>query len=187
MRKDFLIERQGKQVVLYQGLLDLAHERGLKSIVTHLVQVPTAENSNVAICQATVVLVTNGVERVFTGFGDASPKNVAPAMQNCLLRMSETRAKARALRDAVNVGMVAFEELEGDDAPAVLRPASSPTPRRTAMVDPNAPASMEQCNAIRRMCEKQGIEPPDFDTITQAQASGHIKRLQEIGRGQAHG
>jgi len=182
MRKEFLIERQGKQVVLYQGLLDAAHERGLKSIVTHLVQIPTPDNGNVSICQATVVLATNGVDRVFTGFGDASPKNVAPAMQNCLIRMSETRAKARALRDAVNVGVVAFEELEGDDA-SVPVPRSSGSPRRPAFVDPASPASVDQCKAIRKMCDAQKIEPPDFDTLTQAQAGAHIKRLQELGRG----
>jgi hypothetical protein len=58
----------------------------------------------------------DGVERTFTGIGDAAANNVAPAMQLCLVRMAETRSKARALRDAVNIGVAAFEELSEEDA-----------------------------------------------------------------------
>ena len=115
MKKEFLIERQGKQFVLYAGLLNMAHENGLKHIKTELVQTPSEDNNRVAICVATVTLEKDGVERTFTGIGDAAPNNVAPAMQTCLIRMAETRSKARALRDAVNVGVAAFEEL-GDES-----------------------------------------------------------------------
>lgn len=111
MKKEFTIDRQGKTFVLYAGLLDLAHERGLISITTDIVQVPSEANNRVAICTATVTLEKDGVVRSFTGIGDAAPNNVAPAMQTALIRMSETRAKARALRDAVNVGASALEEL----------------------------------------------------------------------------
>ena len=116
MKKEFLIERQGRAFVLYAGLLDLAHQNGLKSIRTELVQVPDENNYRVAICVATVVLEKEGVERTFTGIGDAAPNNVAPMMLTCLIRMAETRAKARALRDSVNVGVTAFEELGEEDA-----------------------------------------------------------------------
>jgi hypothetical protein len=112
MRAEFLIERNGKAFCLYAGLLDEAHQQGLKSIRTTLLQIPTEQNGNVAICQSEVE-----TERgIFTGLGDASNQNVARAMQTCLIRMAETRAKARALRDAVNVGVVAFEELDADGA-----------------------------------------------------------------------
>jgi hypothetical protein len=37
MKKEFIVERQGKAFVLYAGLLDLAHQNGLKSIRTELV------------------------------------------------------------------------------------------------------------------------------------------------------
>src|ERR1051326_4619451 len=111
MKKEFIVERQGRNFVLYAGLLDLAHQHGLKSITTHLVQIPNEANKNVAIVTAVIVMEKDGVERVFTGIGDASPANVAPAMQTCLIRMAETRSKARGLRDAVNIGVAAFEEL----------------------------------------------------------------------------
>ena len=129
MRDEFMITRQGKQYVLYQGLLDEAHARGLRGIDTELVQVPTAENGNVALVKAVVEMeAADGSEgtRTFSGIGDASPENVGRNIVPHIIRMAETRAKARALRDAVNVGATALEELsDGDEAP----PAGYAPPR----------------------------------------------------------
>ena len=123
MREEFMITRQGKQYVLFAGLLDEAHQKGLRSIDTDLVQVPTEENGNVAVVKATVEMEDG---RNFSGIGDASPENVGRNIVPHIIRMAETRAKARALRDAVNVGATALEELsDGDDAP----PANYPPPR----------------------------------------------------------
>lgn len=110
MRSEFLIDRNGKSFCLYAGLLDEAHQQGLSEIRTSLIQIPTDLNGNVAICQCEV----KTEKGVFTGLGDASPQNVARAMLTCLIRMAETRAKARALRDAVNVGVAALEELDSE-------------------------------------------------------------------------
>ena len=110
-----MITRQGKQYVLFQGLLDEAHTQGLRGIDTELLQVPSPDNGNVAIVKA-VCEMEDG--RKFSGIGDASPENVGRNIAPHVIRMAETRAKARALRDAVNVGATALEELsEGDDAP----------------------------------------------------------------------
>ena len=102
-----------KQVALYKGLLAKAHEDGLSRIATRLTQVPTDENARTAIATAEVV-TSKGT---FEGIGDASPENVPPHILPHLIRMAETRAKARALRDAVNIGVVSFEELDGADDP----------------------------------------------------------------------
>ncbi len=113
--KEFLIERQGKKFVLYAGLLNEAHRQGLKEITTTLIQIPTAENGMTAISYA-VVVTDRGR---FTGIGDASPTNLPKTekidMTKFTITMSETRAKARALRDAVNVGLASAEELDDAD------------------------------------------------------------------------
>jgi hypothetical protein len=99
--------------VLYIGLLSRAHEEGLIRIRTQLVQVPTDENGRIAIAKALVVTKKGH----FEGVGDASPENVNSFIAPHLIRVAETRAKARALRDAVNIGVVSFEELNGDGIP----------------------------------------------------------------------
>lgn len=129
MREEFLITRQGKQFVLFAGLLDQAHGEGLRSIDTELLQVPDPENGNVAIVKATCEMEDG---RRFSGIGDASPDNVGRNIAPHVIRMAETRAKARALRDAVNVGATALEELsDGDDGGATPPSGSArPTPIR---------------------------------------------------------
>ena len=119
MREEYMIERQGKRFVLYAGLLEEAHSRGLRSIETELLQVPAKENGEVAIVKA----VIRTEEGKFGGIGDASPQNVNRAIAPHLIRMAETRAKARALRDAINVGVTAFEELGGEED--VVAPAGA--------------------------------------------------------------
>jgi hypothetical protein len=108
---------------LFAGLLDEAHSRGLSSIDTELLEVPSEGNGQLAIVKARVEMEDG---RTFSGIGDASPANVGRSIVPHIIRMAETRAKARALRDAVNVGATALEELsDGDDAP----PAGYPPPR----------------------------------------------------------
>lgn len=112
MKEEFMIEQRGKQYVLFAGLLDEAHSKGIASLETNLIQIPSAENGDVAIVQAVVEMID---ERKFSGIGDASPQNVNRNIAPHLIRMAETRAKARALRDAINVGATAFEELSDVD------------------------------------------------------------------------
>lgn len=130
-----------KQVVRYEGLLARAHEDGLRSVSTTLVQAPNAANGDVAIVRAVVVTCRGS----FEGIGDASPGNVSPRVMGHLLRVAETRAKARALRDAVNIGIVAIEELEDVDALDDSEPPSPKVQERTSVAsitaaNANAPA-----------------------------------------------
>src|SRR4028119_657419 len=147
-----MIERQGKRFVLYAGLLEEAHNRGLRSIETELLQVPAAENGDVAIVRAVVRME----EGKFSGIGDAGPQNVGRMIAPHLIRMAETRAKARALRDAINVGVTAFEELGGEEAGGVERaPAyEEPAASRQAAVEENRgglPATRKQLNYLEAL------------------------------------
>lgn len=107
VNEKFIINLQGKSFITYEGLLDLAHQKNLKSIHVELVQAPTKENNMTAICKATVVTDKG----TFIDYGDASPASVNSKIQPHIIRMASTRAKARALRDLTNVGMTAIEEI----------------------------------------------------------------------------
>ena len=152
MREEYMIERQGKRFVLYAGLLEEAHSRGLRSIETDLLQVPDAGNGEVAIVKA-VVRTEDGK---FTGIGDASPQNVNRNIAPHVIRMAETRAKARALRDAINVGVTAFEELGGPGEDGASEVVESPrdSERPAARVQENRgelPATKKQLNYLEAL------------------------------------
>lgn len=132
----------GKDHPVYAGLLDEAHKQGLVSIKTELLQAPLETNRYMAICKATVVLG----EKVFEGIGDATPNNVNKMIAPHIVRMAETRAKGRALRDALNIGEALAEELGGVDDDD----ANSATFEEKA--------NMYQVNEIKKLTEKLGKE-----------------------------
>lgn len=185
MKKEYIIERQGKQFVLYEGLLDEAHQQGLCRISTTLIQVPHPENGNVAIVAAEVETSKGS----FSGIGDASPDNVGRPIVPHIVRMAETRAKARAMRDAVNVGVTALEEL-GDldeahaeaprrgsfDAGAVAEP---PAAYRTDIpkASPYKPASANQRATVAKLARLLGRPEEPSDDMTSAEASERITEL----------
>ena len=119
-----------KDVVLYAGLLNQAHEEGLLKVCTSILQLPTEENGRLAIVKAEV----QTAKGLFEAVGDACPENVDEFLAPHLIRVAETRAKARALRDAVNVGVISYEELDGvslnrDSSPGSGAPIPVRSPR----------------------------------------------------------
>ena len=100
---------EGKDFVLYAGLLEMAHTyKNLISIEVELLQYPSEENQYTCICKATAKTSTGGV---FVDIGDANPKNCNIKIVKHLIRLSATRSKSRALRDLCCIGLTALEEL----------------------------------------------------------------------------
>lgn len=172
VRPEFFIDRSGRPFVLFAGLLDAAHRAGLLGITTDLIQIPHADNGFVAICRA-VVEMEDGCH--FSGIGDAAASNVGKNIAPHIVRMAETRAKARALRDAINVGTAAVEELGGDD-----EPAATPTrPWTQGPVEP--PRVVPVGHAVRPPVAPVGPTPPavPFEMPTNA-ATGQPYTGQEL-------
>lgn len=120
MDPKYITKIQGREHVTYDGLLDEAHKKGLVSIQVDVIQKPLEENNWTTICSASASF-TSGL--LFQEIGDANPKNTNARIAAHSIRMAATRAKARALRDALNIKGAAAEELGGED----FHPAATPT------------------------------------------------------------
>jgi hypothetical protein len=178
MDKKFIIERSGKQFVLYEGLLDQAHQEGLCRISTTLVQAPHPDNDNTAIVSAEV----ETLKGVFSGIGDANAGNVGRPIVPHIIRMAETRAKARAMRDALNIGVTALEELDDsnhgqDDDPPTAK--NGDTPASTPKNDPQRGilASSHQLNTIEKLARLLGRPETADPDQTSKEASDRITDL----------
>ena len=104
----FITYLHGKPFVRYAGLLALAHDKGLVSLKARL----TSVSETLALADAEAVFADG---RTFVDAADATPANVPPHIRPHFPRMALTRAKARCLRDALNIGICTLEEL-GEDA-----------------------------------------------------------------------
>jgi hypothetical protein len=101
----FIVELHGKEFVQYAGLLAMAHERGLQRLNARFISV----TGELALAEATAAFADG---RTFSECADATPANVGAKVKAHFARMALTRAKARALRDALNIAMCAVEEVE---------------------------------------------------------------------------
>jgi hypothetical protein len=143
VNKKHVVQLQGKDFITYDGLLDMAHQMGLVSIETELV------DKDPYIFRA--VAKTEG--QTFTGYGDADNNNVNSMIAKHKIRMAETRAKARALRDLTNVGMCSVEEMGGESD---YKPADAETAK-------------EVFNPKLKDLPDGGYEAPKTNTISEAQ------------------
>jgi hypothetical protein len=151
----FMINIKGKDFVLYAGVLDLATQKGLLKLEVELLQFPTKENGNEAICRAVAESKTG---EVFSDIGDANPKNCHELIVKHLIRMASTRAKGRALRDMCNISMACLEEIaDFDDVIGSDKPKKT-TQKKTAG-NTNKKAAQAKTDTKKKPPAKDKPEP----------------------------
>lgn len=183
----FIVSLQGKDFVTYEGLLQLAHQKGLTSIKTEIVQLPTNENNSQCIVKA---IVQGKDNEHFEGYGDADKGNVSRMIAKHIIRMAETRAKARALRDFTNIGMTAVDELGGEEESVSNK--STQTDDRKVLKNKSY-ASDKQLNFMYKLVKdkkygndkiakyiKTAYNKDSSKELTRSEASEMIKMLQDM-------
>lgn len=101
----FVVEIRGKMFIRYEGLLAMAHASGLVSLKARFLSVTT----DIALAEADATFADG---RTFSEAADATPGNVGAQVRPHFARLALTRAKARVLRDALNIGLCSLEELD---------------------------------------------------------------------------
>src|SRR5215213_7546566 len=114
IKPEHIINLKGKQFVLLAGLLAEAHSNGLISIETEWDRQASDPKEQFWVFRALGRFKTADGEAVWSAMGDAAPWS--SQMKGAYLRHAETRAIARMLRMATNVGMCSVEEMSPDGA-----------------------------------------------------------------------
>lgn len=185
VNRRWVVNRDGKDFVLFAGLVDMLHQlsEGFFDVQTTLVQAPSGENGTTAIVTARVVVFdaenTDVVRRVASGIGDASPGNVSRQMAPHLIRMAETRACARALRLLTNVGMTTLEELgpKGGDAPAPSPAVPARAPSSLPGLQPpqaSQPPQPERIQVEGKWYDRDQVQKAFHQRVKEARRHGLI-------------
>lgn len=101
-----VIKIAGKNFMTYEGLLKRAHGKGRFSMT--IIESWVSEDMKMAWCKVKL----KSSDQEFDGFGSSTPENTGSMTQSHPIEMAHTRAKGRALRDYLNIGMVMVEELK---------------------------------------------------------------------------
>jgi len=165
----FMTNIKGKDFVLYAGVLDLATQKGLLKLEVDLLQYPSKENGNEAICRA--VAVGKNAE-VFSDVGDANPNNCHAMIAKHLIRMASTRAKGRALRDMCNIGIACLEELADFEDVIGTGTSKKAAPQRTRKTTAKKTKAPEKKDAET---EKKSESPDETKPKTKTAAKAKPK------------
>jgi len=139
--------------VTREGLLYYARKSGqLQGIKVEIVE----RQKDFCLVKATV-LTKDGGE--FEAYGDASTSNTNRMVSPHLIRMAETRAINRALREAFPIGLCSYEELGEADIDISVEPATGePNPTPSSSSSPakasNGGVSKKQIGFMKKLLKE---------------------------------
>lgn len=176
----YYVNIKGTNTVKVNGLLVLAHEKGFKEFTTELVEAPTQANGQTAIFKARIIgygwdAVNNCIcEVTLESHGDANPGNCNSMVAAHYIRMAETRAIGRLLRNYLNVSVVTLEELDLIVQLSMMNPTQF---ERMNSICGSYRISTQ--DSLRLMIESTGKS--DINMLTENEAEDYISSLNLFG------
>jgi len=171
-----LMKIKGRDIATYEGVIDYAHQNGLVKLKSQIIQYPSPDNNDTAICEA-VVLTADG--REFSDIGDANPTNTPKGCSAHYIRIASTRAKTRALYDAFNIKSAlnlddVYDTSAIDVDFTVIEQASLPESHSAS--HPNQ-ISPKQMSFIKNLSSARGINDKDIQNIAKDMFNKDINSL----------
>lgn len=182
----------------YELLVDNLHRRGVLDIDP--IELPTAKCKDRGCYNAhddetsiqhrfkAVIKLENG--QTFRGHGEACKHNVTRITRNACPRMAETRAKARAMRDATNIGIACVVEIDNfqggwfqGKAELSQRDVEDQVDRTVRQPDPAVQAGSRAALAAPGEKTEKDVTPKDDKAKAMAElhAVAHDQKVNTIG------
>ena len=100
IKQEDQIQLESLDTITYGERLSYAHQQGIQSLETKIIQFPNAENKHTAICSATLV-TQNG--SIFTDVADASAEGIPLGCVESPVCIAADKAKSRVIADGFNL------------------------------------------------------------------------------------
>ena len=167
---------KGKYAATYEGILDYAHQHGISKLKSRLIQAPSPENHDTAICEANL---STSDGREFSDIGDASPTNTPKGCAEHFIRIASTRAKMRVLCDAFNIKSILNSDHGHDESVidaefTVVDKASLPEAQPSPHPNPISP---KQISMIKGLASKQNMSDEELENIARQKFNKDVNSL----------
>lgn len=158
------------RVVLLRGLQRLAQHAGLKGSECKFNFISKNETGSVGIMQA-VYRAEFLDGSWWVGTADCNPLNTSAKFMQYPTAVAESRAEARCLRKALNIGMLSSEEIGFVDGGAIEQITASSSKQVDSQV----------VKAIEKLCETRNISTAEvLESILEKERNNTIFELNEL-------
>lgn len=172
LTEEELKTKDGKEFVYLRGLERLARARGVTSKAVKVHTSPTVDNPIAVVS----VEYTFKDGATWSSVADCTVKSAKEGFGKYLTAMAESRAKARALRDAFGISLCSVEEIgtpSAQEPDEEVPPISDPQKHLIGTLLKNKNKTLEDCRSLLELSKLNSV-----DDLNKAQAGTLIRKLQ---------